>query len=68
MIGMIGCMIGDPICMDRVSTRKLNTSCDLDFVRLLVEVTLEETRKSEVFLYHASREKFVIPVEFEWLP
>ena len=65
MIGMIGCMIGDPICLDRVSTRRLNSKHELEFVRLLVEVSLEETKRTEVVLFHESGEKFVIPVEFE---
>ena len=68
MIGMISCMIGDPICLDGVSTRRLESKHELEFVRLLVEVSLEETKRTEVVLFHESGEKFVIPVEFKWLP
>ena len=68
MISMIGSMIGDPICMDRVSARRLTSKHELEFVRLLVEVSVEESKRTEVVLFYESGERFEVPVIFEWLP
>ena len=61
-------MIGDPICLDGVTARNLNTNHDLAFARLLVEVSVEEAKRTEAILVHSSGEEHVVPVEIEWLP
>ena len=66
MIGKIGCMIGDPICMDGVTAH--NTRVDIAFVRLLVEVSVEEAKRTEAILVHSLGEDFVVPVKIEWVP
>ena len=64
MIGMIGAMIGDPVCLDGVSARRLTSKHEIEFVRMLVYVSLEESKRKEVVLFHESGERFEIPVIF----
>ena len=65
MIVTIRSMIGEPVCLDGVTSR--NIKRNLAFARLLVEVSATDISRKVAILQHSSGEEFIIPIEFEWI-
>lgn len=63
MLNVIGNMIGKPIIKDHITNVE-----KLSYARMLVEVTIEETKRSEVVLESYDGTVYKHKVEFEWLP
>lgn len=64
ILEVIGNMIGKPISVDHMTkdVEKLSYAC------LLVEVTLEESKRKEVVLQSYNGKVYKHKVEFEWIP
>lgn len=64
MMEVIGNMIGRPISVDHIT----NEVGKISFARILVEITWEEAKRTEVVLESYNGTLYKHKVEFEWLP